>query len=305
MIDAQWVKELIATEDPVPTVWKAIVKLWETDELPDDLKAFYDKREEMMHKLEWFLLDSFSELYDNILLKRSSEQEGEYVRRHLVDNNVVIIADSLSVREAVLLKHCFPELDWDADSPFAIAPFPTFTESLSQKLLNVTAPSNGRDTNEFAYRYIAGIGGIEQSYPNDRPLLIWLRLPDAELEQVTEAQTTRIADVLERTKEVLEEMFCRLEGRKVVITSDHGYFYGANINHFEPFKAPKEMSSAKRAYERLQVTAAQREYFVEHNGWVVLKGRYWWRSGGQNAPHTAHGGLSLAEVFVPVLTIQV
>lgn len=307
MIDAQWVKELTVAEDPLPVVWKAIVKLWETSELPDDLKVFYDKREEEMHKFEWFLLDSFPELYDDILLKRSVAQNGEYVRRWLVDNNAVIVADSLSVREAVLLRHYFPELDWDTDSPFAIAPFPTLTESLSRKLLNVDAPSNGRDTNEFSYRYIAGMGGVEQNYPDDRPLLIWLRLPDAELDQVTEAQTTRIADVLERTREVLEEMFSRLGERKVIITSDHGYFYGANTNHFDdPLRAPTEISRHnRRAYEKSQVRAAQREYFVEHSDWLALKGRYWRRSGGQNAPHTAHGGLSLAEVFVPILTIQV
>jgi len=306
MVDAQWVRELVEANDPTPVIWRAFVRLWEVERLPDNLRAFYDERESWTYRLERFLLDSFPELYDDILLTRSITQDGSYVRRWLVDNNVVIIADSLSVREAVLLKHYFHELDFVPETPFAIAPFPTLTESLAQKLMNVSAPSSGRDTAEFAYRYIAGIGSVDQqSYPNDRPLLIWLRLPDAELEQVTEAQTTKIVDVVERTREVLSELFERLEGRKVIVTSDHGYFYGSQPNHFdEPFRAPEGVTRERRVYENLSVAASQRKFFVEHDGRMALKGRYWWRGSGQNASHTAHGGFSLVEVFVPILTFH-
>ena len=310
VIDEQWVRKLIDADDITPVIWEAMVKLWETDELPSDpksFKSFYDEREALMHRLEKFLSDLFPEVYD-ILLERSVAQEGEYVRKWLVDNNAVIIADSLSVREAVLLRHYFPKLAWADEPSFAIAPFPTLTESLAQKLLGTIAPSGGRDTAEFAYRYIAGIGGVGQSYPDDRPLLIWLRLPDAELGQVTEAQTTKMVDVLRGTKEVLEEIFSQLGRRKVVITSDHGYFYGTNTNHFdEPSGMPEGVVRDRRAYNKgrdLRLRVVEREYFVEHGDWIVLRGRYWWRSGGQNAPHTAHGGFSLAEVFVPILTLR-
>lgn len=47
--------------------------------------------------------------------------------------------------------------------------------------------------------------------------------------------------------------------------------------------------------------AAKSEVTMRHGEWVVFKGRYWLSGGGQNARHTAHGGLSLAEVLVPVL----
>lgn len=302
MIDAQWVKELI--DDPTRAIWNAIVKIWETESIPNDLKAFYDERETWVYRLERLLSDLFPELYD-ILLDLSLRQEGNYVRKWLVDNNAVIVADSLSVREAMLLKHYFPDLEFASDTQFAIAPFPTLTETLAQKLLNANAPSYGHDTSEFAYRYVAGVGAIDQQdYPNDRPLLVWLRLPDAELEQVTEAQTTKIWDVIERTKEALEEIFCRLEGREIIVTSDHGYFYGAQPNHFDrPSETPTGVTSGRRVYKKLQfqLRELQREYFMEHGEYVAMKGRYWFVGGGQNAPHTAHGGFSLMEVFVPVL----
>jgi len=306
VIDAEWVQELIEVDEPIEAVWRAMVKVWETENLPTDLKGFYDEREGWMYRLERFLLDLFPEIYD-ILLSRSVAQDGGYVRKRLVENNVVVIADSLSVREAVLLRHYFPGLDFVPDEPFAIAPFPTSTESLSQKLLNTIGPSSGRDTADFAYRYIAGGGVVDQQdYPSNRPLLVWVRLPDVMLEQVSEAQTTKIDGVFEETKKVLGEIFQRLEGRRVFITSDHGYFYGALPNqHFEePDRKPEGVDVNKRVFDGLSLRGAMKEYFVVSGEHAALKSRYWWRGKGQNAPHTSHGGFSLAEVFVPVLQYE-
>jgi len=315
MLDASLVRELVEAEDLLPVVWKAMVRIWEPDKsleleklTPETLKAFYDEREEQMFRLERFLSDTFSDLYE-LLLQRAINQDGSYVLKWLHGNNVVIIADSLSVREATLLRHRFPQLDFAKDQPFAVAPFPTLTESLSQKLLGVIAPSNGKDTEGFIYRYIAGPGALEQTFPEDRPLLIWLRLPDVELEQVTEAQTTKIADVLRVTIETLDELLQRLKGRKVVITSDHGYFYSASSKHFDEvsFKGLERLPRERRAYrgeETTSLTALGQAVTVRHGEWIVFKGRYWLSGSGQNARHTAHGGLSLAEVLVPVIEVK-
>lgn len=307
MVDAQWVQEMVNADDPLPIIWQAMFRIWATEALPDDMKAFYDEREERLHRLERFLSDTFSDLYDR-LLEKATAQDGDYVRRWLQDDNVVIIADSLSVREAALLQHWLPGLDFLAEQPFAVVPFPTVTESLTMKLLGVGAPSSGRDTDKFAYRYIAGPSAADQQFPSDRPLLLWLRLPDAELEQVTEAQTTKVADVLERTGEVLGKLLQRLRGRKVIVTSDHGYFYGATANHFDELPSTlRKLPRERRAYKVSEVAqhltpAQQSEYFVKVGDWLALKGRSWWHGSGQNARHTSHGGFSLAEVLVPNLT---
>jgi hypothetical protein len=97
-----------------------------------------------------------------------------------------------------------------------------------------------------------------------------------------------------------------LGGRKVVITSDHGYFYAASSRHFEEvsYKGLEGLSRERRAYrgvEASSLTSLGQEVTMRHSEWVVFKGRYWLSGSGQNARHTAHGGLSLAEVLVPVL----
>jgi len=314
MLNESLVRELVEAEDLLPVIWKTMVRIWkpngslELEKLsPETLKEFYDEREEQMFRLEKFLSDMVSDLYD-LLLQRAINQDGSYVLKWLQGNNVVIIADSLSVREAALLTHWFPQINFAEDQPFAVAPFPTLTESLAQKLLGVIAPSSGRDTEKFTYRYIAGPGALEQSFPEDRPLLIWLRLPDAELEQVTEAQTTKMADVLRVTVETLDELLQRLGGRKVVITSDHGYFYGASSKHFEEvsFRGLEQLPRERRAYRRGEASSlspSEQDAFIGHGEWIALKGRYWRSGSGQNARHTSHGGLSLTEVLVPILEI--
>ena len=134
-------------------------------------------------------------------------------------------------------------------------------------------------------------------------------MPDSELEQVTEAQTTKIADVLGVTVEALDKLLQRLEGRKVVITSDHGYFYGASSKHFDeiPFKGLEKLPRERRAYRSGEVslpTSSGQEVMVRHGEWIVFKGMYWLSGSSQNARHTAHGGLSLAEVLVPILEMK-
>jgi hypothetical protein len=121
MLDASLVRELVEAEDLLPVIWKAMVRIWEaeraleTEKLaPEVLKAFYDEREEQMFRLERFLSDTISDLYE-LLLQRAIEQEGDYVLRWLQGNNAVIIADSLSVREATLLRYWFPQLDFAED----------------------------------------------------------------------------------------------------------------------------------------------------------------------------------------------
>jgi hypothetical protein len=98
MLDASLVRELVEAEDLLPVIWKAMARIWESERAlepeklaPEVLKAFYDEREEQMFRLERFLSDTISDLYE-LLLQRAIKQEGDYVLRWLQGNNAVIIA---------------------------------------------------------------------------------------------------------------------------------------------------------------------------------------------------------------------
>lgn len=316
-LDAHFFQALLDEDDPLSVIWKQMLSLYRTEEFPSDLVAFYNERETTLSHFEEALYYGFFEIYE-LLLERARQQDGGYVRQRLQGNAVVIIADSLSVREVGLLQQRLGECGWQVRvEGFAVAPFPTLTESLAGRLLG-TNPASGKDTADFRYRYVAGPGGVP-NLPMGEPTLVWLRLPDKELEQVTVAQSTTVADAFNATAEALTRLLKQAAPCPVFITSDHGYLYAANTGHFwrmpsgvehaarkvfarESRAQPlsKEGASDLRHYEPREV---EQRCFVFAENYVAVLGRYWWGTASQNDKCTGHGGLSLTEALVPILSV--
>lgn len=309
-LDRRFFQCIVDADDPVTSVWEELLDIWRTDTYPDDLVAFYDEREALLSHFEEGMFYGFGELYET-LFQRSLSQDGKFVRELLDDKAVVVIADSFSLREVHLLEHCLEEVGYRLRiEGFAVAPFPTLTESLSRKLLG-TNPSVGRDTPEFRYCYVAG-PATQVRVPEGEPVLVWLRLPDIRLEEVTVAQATTVADALEVTVVALRQVLEDTGHRSVFITSDHGYIYARNNDHF--WQMPPEVErEVKRTFAResraksgegIHLAERYGEFFVGAGTYVAIKGRFWWAGSGQNDRCTAHGGFSLAEILVPVMLIE-
>lgn len=201
---------------------------------------------------------------------------------------------------------------------FAVAPFPTTAKSLAKMLLD-THPAGGRDTADFAYRYITGPEQIP-ALPEDRPVLVWLRLPDTALEGITVAQATTIAMAFERTVQTLVRLLGGVGDRPVFLSSDHGYLYATSSVHYWPL--PPDMEKAvRRCFPRksrarplsqggvqnlqhYEPKTPEGRFFVVSKNYLGLRGRYWWASESPNDRCTAHGGLSLVESLVPLLRLR-
>jgi hypothetical protein len=155
--------------------------------------------------------------------------------------------------------------------------------------------------------------------PGGRPTLVWLRLPDTVLEGITVAQTTTVADVFEKTAQTLVRLLETAGNRPVFVTSDHGYLYARSPAHYwllsgevgpvvqrafprESRSQPLGQGSVKdlRHYES---RTPEGRFFAFSSSHVGLRGRYWWASQSPNDRCTAHGGLSLVEALVPILSI--
>jgi hypothetical protein len=242
----------------------------------------------------------------------------------------VIIADSLSVREAVLLEKCWDvgaiprgcptEEQWVVKRKgFAIVPFPPMTESLSRPLLGVPGPANGRDRPQFAYRYVAGPEHVP-AMPPAGPLLVWMRLPDTALEEVTTAQAHTVADAFDSMVETLTKVL-EISGRnEAIVTSDHGYIYARSPTHYWSMPGgiedkarstfPRYSRARPLADERVrglrahESPAVERRFFAFGDAQAAVRGRYWWGSASPNDRCTAHGGLSFVECLAPVLRIR-
>lgn len=317
VVDAQFLQALMDADDPLQIVWERMLTLWQVETYPDDVVAFYNERETRLNQFEGALYHGYFEIYD-LLLERAKQQDGGYVREWLQDESTVVIADSLSVREVGLLQQRLGEHGWRAKvEAFAVAPFPTLTESLAGKLLG-TNPANGKDTSAFRYRYVAGPGQMP-NLPTGEPTLVWLRLPDKELEQVTVAQATTVSDAFDVTVATLTRLLEQAASRSIFITSDHGYLYATSSNHF--WEMPRSIrEAARQVFAResraqplskegagdlryLEPREVEQRFFVFTDEHVTMRGRYWWASASQNDRCTGHGGLSLVETLVPMLSI--
>jgi len=321
--DAAFLQALLDAEDPLGVVWERMLSLYQVAAYPEDVVAFYNEREATLNQFEEALYHGYFEIYD-LLLERAQQQDGGYVRQRLQGDTVVIIADSLSVREVGLLRQRLNERDWQVSvAGFAVAPFPTLTESLAEKLLG-TNPASGRDAADFGYCYVAGPSEVP-NLPLGEPTLVWLRLPDKELEQVTVAQATTVADAFNATVETLARLLEQAahrdvrfaQSRPVIITSDHGYLYATAANHYWSLPAGIE-GAARRVFSRESrarpltregATALpsteprEQSHFAFSSTYVGIRGRFWWASASVNDHCTGHGGLSLVESLVPIFSV--
>jgi len=341
-IDEQFITELIEDHDPLAAVWRQMERIYAVDDFPQDLRAFMDDRESALNDLERGVYRGFFEAYD-LLLERAGAQDESYVLSLFDECPFVIIADSLSVREAVLLEKFwdgaerpprFPKplrSEWEVKREgFAVAPFPPMTDSLSSLLLGVPGPASGRQRPprfgkprrsghlQFTYRYVAGPEHIPAMPPSDS-LLVWMRLPDTALEEVTVAQTHTVADAFQSTARTLAAVLEASGRDEALVTSDHGYLYARSPTQYWPMPAGVE-EIARSTFPRAsrvrlltderarglrdhEAPAVEGRFFAFGETHATIRGRYWWGSASPNDRCTAHGGLSFVECMVPVLRI--
>lgn len=318
-ISAQFIQELIEDQDPLAAVWRQMERVYTIHEFPQDVRAFAEEQEEALNDLGRGVYRGFFEAYD-ILLERTRTQDESFVLSLFDECPFVVIADSFSIREALLLGAFWEESAWGVRREgFAVAPFPPMTETLSSLLLGVPGPANGRDRPQFNYRYVAGPEHIP-AMPSSGPLLVWMRVPDTVLEEVTMAQTRTVADAFQVTVETLEAVLERSGRDAAFLTSDHGYLYARSASQYWPMppgiedrvrstfpRASRVRPLSDERAHRLrdhEAPAVEQRFFAFGDRHASIRGRYWWGSASPNDRCTAHGGLSFVECLVPVLKLE-
>jgi hypothetical protein len=162
--------------------------------------------------------------------------------------------------------------------------------------------SGGTFTDVMSYAFEDCLGSI----PNEQNLFLWHTWPDRLIHepQMTHSQlANQIARGL--SSKGLWQLVDRLrQGRRLVITSDHGY---GTAQLFSSEEREKDAVAALRGTFGAQRYRAATEPWAysfmpplvtQANGYLVVMGqRKWVVQGG--FPHLCHGGLSLLEVAVP------
>ncbi len=297
---------LVKADDPVAIVFRWLVELWDAASVDDVLlNDYYDEREKATRYLTWTLEQVYGEFLTGVLLPQvDSRQVAELLAQ---PRHALVLMDSLSLREASLLKQRLPAHGYEVLAlDYAFSEIPSETEAFCQRYWGVNAPSA---VNDPRFVYIRADAPPLDELRREQ-LIVWGTYPDWFWRHAHSGRTEHIppADIYLKTEAMLVSILERIRGHdEIVISSDHGYlsvkagmawptpqpYYGYLKGVMGARTAPVSDSEEARAL-------LEKGMIVVHEDHFLVKGRYTGDFGGVYL----HRGLSLMECLTPWLVVQ-
>ncbi len=305
-LNAARIAELVKSDAPVATLFHWLVELWDGAGVDDALlNDYYDEREKSTRRLTWTLDQVYGEFLTGVLLPQvDSRQVAELLAQ---PRHALVLMDSLSLREASLLKQRLPAHGYEVLAlDYAFSEIPSETEAFCQRHWGVNAPSA---VNDPRFVYIRADAPPLDELRRER-LVVWGTYPDWFWRHAHSGKTEHIppADIYLKTEAMLLTILERIKGHdEIVISSDHGYlalkagmawstpqpYYGYLKQVMGARVAP--ISDSKEARALLE-----KGMIVVHEDIFLVKGRYT----GDFGSVYLHRGLSLMECLTPWLVVQ-
>jgi len=305
-LTATHIVELVKTDDSVATVFHWLVELWDAEGVDDALlNDYYDEREKATRHLTWTLDQVYGEFLTGVLLPQvDSRQVAELLAQ---PRHALVLMDSLSLREASLLKQRLPAHGYEVLAlDYAFSEIPSDTEAFCQRYWGVNAPSA---VNDPCFVYVRADAPPLDELRREQ-LVVWGTYPDWFWWHAHSGKTEHIPpdEIYLKTEAMLLSILERIRGHdEIVISSDHGYlsvkagmawptpqpYYGYLKGVMGARTAPVSDSEEARAL-------LEREMIVVHGDHFLVKGRYTGDFGGVYL----HRGLSLMECLTPWLVVQ-
>lgn len=149
-LNAARVAELVRSQAPVTTIANWLMALWDGAEATDAaLNDYYEEREKATRLLTWTLEQVYGEFLPEMLLPQvRSDRVAELLTR---PRHALVLMDSLSLREACLLRHRLPGYGYEVTAfEHAFSELPSTTEAFCTRHWGATAPS-AVNTSNFVY----------------------------------------------------------------------------------------------------------------------------------------------------------
>ena len=325
MTASDWLNVIIAEDDPA-TVWQRIFASLRDLALQPTRTGALDRAtvapDRLLANTAWNLWDEFLTYAPTAVdeLKRFWIQT-------TASGTAVLVLDGLSLRELPLIVAAAKVRGLTPTRVEAHgSQVPTETDRFAEavgisgrsKLFNNQPPAsfifNGPDV--FTDVLDAPFGDCVGAVPSSPRLFLWHKWPDEPLIHLYDHQDDGPDIVAAQTKQQLSsnefwQFVDRVrQGRRLVITSDHGYAVSKNFsdelkdpdtvqllrNTFGAMRNAVESSSSPWPRRHLPPLVSR------HNGRLAVIGqRKWVVQGG--FPHLCHGGLSLLEAVVPYIEL--
>ena len=320
---SEWVEVIVGQDGPA-TAWKHIFAGLRELALQSTKSGVLDKAtvapDRLLANTAWNLWDDFHRHAPTVIdeLKRFWVQTS-------ASGTAILLLDALSLRELPIIIAAAKDRGLTPTRVEALGsqvPSDTdrFAEALGlpgrSKLFNNQPPAsfifNGPDVHTDVLD--SPFSDCSDLVPSKPRLFLWHKWPDEPLIHLHDSQDDGPDIVASQTKQQLSSPeFWRFidrirQGRRLVITSDHGYavsrFFSDEIKDSETVHLLRSVFGAKRYAAESPNTPWPRRHLpplvCHHNGRLVVLGQRKWAVQG-GFPHLCHGGLSLLEAVVPFI----
>jgi len=306
-LNAARLRELIKSDDPIATVFRWLVDLWDAKGIDDALlNDYYDAREKATRRLTWTLEQVYGEFLTEVLLPQvNSRQVSELLGQ---SRHALVLMDSLSLREACLLAQRLPAHGYQvAAFDYAFSEVPSDTETFCQKHWGASAPSA---VNNPHFVYVRADAPPLDPLCQDR-LTVWGTYPDWFWAHAHSGKTEHIspAEIYLKTEAMLLGILDRVQGHdEIIISSDHGYLackagmaWPTPQPHYGYLKQVMGARAASVSDSKQARALLEQGIIIPHQGRFLIKGRYTGDFGGVYL----HRGLSLTECLTPWLIVRI
>lgn len=275
--------------------------------------------ESKVNELEEIIARAAYRLYDEFL---GEPPDGRNILRFIENDelNALVIFDGLSLREIPVLLGLAQKSNYvvkEVGVTYSTLPTETL-DFIEQRLrFGSVAPSLLPKRKELKDKGIAAYyyNNPSQQHLLDRDLkklLLWSAFPDNTYSD-SEARFDRLFEQIHTFLETswLNTIQQIPHGRKILITSDHGYVYfgaGFSFARSNPELRPLTEYLGGERYKRLEEDVSPPEHpdlaVYPHRKIAVLKGRVQTHPPGLAASRLyKHGGLSIMEILVPWIVL--
>jgi hypothetical protein len=266
----------------------------------DDLASSYGRIEEELQAFERWLHDSWGTGFYRDLASAEYGWALPKALRKAAEMDVnVLVCDGFSLRELLAIRRRFGDA---VSYTVERTPAPTTTENVSLKVFgspNLKDSFLGETLYEGKTWHSEVIADITNPprIGNQRSRLLLTQYPDAPLTGARIHRTTQVQDVSSVITQLLDLIESLSHNAPLVVTGDHGYIYlGANPARYLWGSAPRKQERFGGEYG---------ENGIEVDGIKVAVGRLHVNVGPGSNTFIAHGGVSLTESLVPIVSIGV
>ena len=294
--------KIVREQDPMPQIVDYVISQLEPTVDLSDLTSSYGRIEEWLQSFEEWLHDAWGLGFYRCL---ASADHGWALQKALqkaaeIDANV-LVCDGFSIRELLTLKK---KIGDKFTYTIERAPAPTTTQNVAMKIFGSPTLKDffRGETHYEGHVWRSEVITDILSPPrigSGRGHLLLTQYPDTPLHGARSHRTTQVQDVSKVIGQLLDLIESMSLNAPLVVTGDHGYIYlGTNPSKYFWGSAPKRQERFGGEYGDNCIETEGADGRVK-----VAVGRIHVNVVQGSNTFITHGGISLTESTVPIVTI--